>query len=88
MNDLSMPVRSTDRPGQEILDAVVDPDARISPLDRLSLRLGVWLLLHGARHARRPIDHDAVARLRFAQRLAQEREHAEAWAQLSRQSYL
>jgi hypothetical protein len=25
---------------------------RVSPIDRLSLRLGVWLLLRGARHVR------------------------------------
>lgn len=85
MNDLSIPVRSTDRPGQEILDAVVDPDARISSLDRLSLRLGLWLLLRGSRHARRDAEHDAGARLLALRRLAQERELTAAWAQLSRQ---
>lgn len=35
---------------------------RVSPLDRLSLRLGVWLLLRGARHVRPARTHASQLR--------------------------
>jgi hypothetical protein len=79
MNDLSMPVRSTDRTEQEILQAVVEPGVRISPLDRLSLRLGLWLLLRSSRRTRRARDHADHVRLLAALRARQEREHVDAW---------
>lgn len=88
MNDLSMPVRSTDRAEQEILNAVVDPGARISPLDRLSLRLGLWLLLRSTRRIRRMRDHVDHAHLLARQRAEQERERAHAWAHFSRPPFL
>ncbi|MFJ6652186.1 hypothetical protein ACIQLJ_05240 [Microbacterium sp. NPDC091313] len=40
------------------LDAI---SVRVSPLDRLSLRLGVWLLLRGARHVRPACTHASQA---------------------------
>jgi hypothetical protein len=88
MNDLSMPVRSNDRTEQEILHAVVEPGVRISPLDRLSLRLGLWLLLRSTRRHRRARDHADQVRLLAAQRARQAREHVDAWNRFDGNRYL
>ncbi|MFG6445406.1 hypothetical protein ACFXQA_09035 [Microbacterium sp. P07] len=84
MNDLASRVRSTDRTEQEILLSVVDPGVRISPLDRLSLRLGLWLLLRSTRRIRRVDDHADRARLLARLRAEEERDRLHAWAQFDR----
>ena len=88
MNDLSLPVRSTDHDEQQLLRVVLTPDARVSPLDRLSLRVGMWLLLRSARRVRRRRDRLGHEELREQQHLARERERNDAWAHLARPPFL
>jgi hypothetical protein len=88
MNDLSMPVRSTDRSEQEILNVAIDPGAHISTLDRLSLRLGLWLLLRSSRRIRRMRDSAEYARVLAHRQAEQERERTAAWMHFDRWSHL
>lgn len=88
MNDLSVPVRSTDRTEREILLAVVEPGDRISALDRLSLRLGLWLLLRSTRRNRRARDHADHLRVLAEQHARHDRERVDAWHQFDRNRYL
>ncbi|MFL1999393.1 MULTISPECIES: hypothetical protein [unclassified Microbacterium] len=84
MNDLVSPVRSTDRAEHDLLRAVVHPGVRISLVDRLSLRLGLWLLLRSTRRIHRVRDHADHARLLALHRAEQERARADAWTQFDR----
>jgi hypothetical protein len=58
--------------------APVPSDVRLTVTDRLSLRLGLWLLLRSARRLQRPGDHSEHSRRRRNEtaRVARER-HAE-----------
>lgn len=58
--------RSLDRTGQR--DHTLAASHRIGALDRLTLRLGLWLLLRGARNVRRAHDHVAHEQARAAAR--------------------
>lgn len=49
---------------------------RISPLDRLSLRLGLWLLLRSTRSVRRVRSHDVQVQARANERARLSRERA------------
>lgn len=88
MNDLSSPVHPPDIDAQRLLSSVIAPDARPSALDRLSLRIGTWLLLRSARRINRsreraahpPFDHSTRKHL---ERQLAERERAHAWVWLS-----
>jgi len=53
MNTTFMPVRSLDRVQQRLSDLRSRPE-RLSALDRLSLRVGLWLLLRSSGLDRRP----------------------------------
>lgn len=88
MNDLSLPVRSTDHDEQHLLRVVLSPDTRVTALDRLSLRVGMWLLLRSARPARRRGRHVDRALLLEQQHLAREREREAAWARIARPPFL
>lgn len=81
MNDTLMPVRSLDLDRHEALAAASTDSVRLALVDRLSLRLGLWLLLRGARSLDRTRDHDsrahdlAAASARTAREQAAQREH-------------
>ncbi len=61
MNDTLMPVRSLDL-DRHALVAVSTDGVRLALADRLSLRVGLWLLLRGARRADRGRDHEGHIR--------------------------
>ncbi|MFG6401674.1 hypothetical protein [Microbacterium sp. P04] len=84
MNDLSLPVRSRGRTEEEILRKVVEPGAQVSLFDRISLRLGLWLLLRSARRMRRVRLHADHARALEQAASLQNREHEQAWAAFTR----
>ena len=88
MNDLASSARSTDRAEREILDAVVLPDVRITTIDRLSLRLGLWLLLRSTRRFHRVRDHADHARLFAHHRATERREQQNARARYDRRLHL
>jgi hypothetical protein len=70
----------TQRDERERLETLTEltSDTRVSPLDRLSLRLGLWLLLHAERRAQAGADRDerAVRALEREHRARIERESA------------
>jgi len=70
----------TQRDDRERLETLTDltRDTRVSPLDRLSLRLGLWLLLRAERRAQAGADRDerALRALRREHRARVERETA------------
>ncbi len=76
MNDILTPVRSLDRSEQSALADLQALPQRISPIDRLSLRVGLWLLLRSTRHIHRIRSHDDHARVRAAHRARWARERA------------
>jgi len=76
MNTTFMPVRSLDRVQQRLSDLRSRPE-RLSALDRLSLRVGLWLLLRSAR-TRRALTREDYERLVAAQRARDEAERAHA----------
>lgn len=78
MNSTLMPVRSLDRVEQHLSDIRSRPD-RLSPLDRLSLRVGLWLLLRSAR-TRRALTREDYERHLAAQRAREEAERMRARA--------
>jgi hypothetical protein len=83
MNTTLPRARSLDSLAQPTLDrAEFDALApRISPLDRLSLRLGLWLLLRSTRRLHRIAPREQQAR---AHRVARDREVRERDAQRRR----
>ncbi|RKT36698.1 hypothetical protein DEU34_1219 [Microbacterium sp. AG1240] len=84
MNDLASRARSTDRAEHDLLQTVAEPGVRISLVDRLSLRLGLWLLLRSTRRIHRVRDHADHARLLAAHRAEEDRARAAAWVQFDR----
>jgi hypothetical protein len=84
MHDLASRVRSADRAEYDYLQAVADPGGRISFLDRLSLRLGLWLLLRSTRRIHRVRDHADHARLLAEHRAGEERARTAARMQFDR----
>lgn len=73
MNTSLATERSLDRDEQQIVSDELRQ--RLSALDRLSLRLGLWLLLRSTRRLHRRHDHDAHERARLAQRARDARDH-------------
>ncbi|MCR2809378.1 MULTISPECIES: hypothetical protein [unclassified Microbacterium] len=74
MNDTLAPVRS---PGSESL-TLPTPATQGAPLglaDRLQLRVGLWLLLRGARRLDGARDHDTHARRLVHLRSRNDRQH-------------
>lgn len=66
MNTTLAARRSLDREGRTAqLD---DLSHRLSPVDRLTLRLGLWLLLRSTRRIRPVHDHEGHARALVSQR--------------------
>lgn len=85
MNTTLSHVRSLDRDEQHLRSDVASLPRPVSALDRLSLRLGLWLLLRSTRRVARMRAHDEQARLvaghraRDARERAAEREQAVRW---------
>jgi hypothetical protein len=79
MNTTLMPERSLDRVEQH-LSEIRSRSHRLSVLDRLSLRLGLWLLLRSARTPRRVLTAEDWARHLAAQRARDEYERMSAQA--------
>jgi hypothetical protein len=77
MNDTMTPVRSLDRDRHQVSVT----DVRLSLADRLSVRLGVWLLLRAERRIDRERHADLNARSLAAARARAEHERAiaDAW---------
>jgi hypothetical protein len=78
MNELLAPVRSRDQERQRILTTPPQLGARPSLADRLSLRIGLWLILRGERRLQRaadPLEHGRLLANERA-RLARERQAA------------
>lgn len=78
MNSTLTPVRSLDRVEQHLSDIRAHSD-RLSSLDRLSLRIGLWLLLRSAR-TRRALTTEEYERHVAAQRAREEAERMRARA--------
>lgn len=76
MNTTLSHVRSLDRDEQYLRDDLASLPRHLSAIDRLSLRLGLWLLLRGTRRIARARTHDDHARLLAAQRARDARERA------------
>lgn len=68
---------------------LADPamDRRLSPLDRLSVRVGLWLIVRGAARAR-PVDRTAADALRRAALERDRRERAWLRAALLRRPHI
>ena len=82
MNDLLAPVRSPDQARQHTITTQPRSGVRPSLADRLSLRIGLWLLLRGERRLRRNADHDEHSRLLANDRARAVREREAASGQL------
>lgn len=82
MNDLLAPVRSPDQARQLSIATQHRLGVRPSLVDRLSLRIGLWLILRGERRLRRNSDHDEHSRLLANDRARDVRERDAASAQL------
>jgi hypothetical protein len=80
MKTTSMPARSLDRAERRLRQLRADSD-RLSPLDRLSLRVGLWLLLRSARRER-SMTHEA-----YESHLLAERARAQAEAERVRAAF-
>ncbi|WP_125132147.1 hypothetical protein [Microbacterium sp. 10M-3C3] len=81
MNTTLSRARSLDQLAQPVHDEIHSSMPRISPIDRLSLRLGLWLLLRSTRSIRRIRPHDEHA---HARRLELERQSRDLEAQRTR----
>ena len=78
MNTTLTPVRSLDRDRHQLTAS----DARLSPADRLSVRLGLWLLLRAERRVDRERHTDLAARALAGARAREEYDRAIADAGL------
>ncbi|WP_375384086.1 hypothetical protein [uncultured Microbacterium sp.] len=84
MNDLLAPVRSPDQERQHILSHPPRLGPRPSLVDRLSLRVGLWLLLRGQRRLNRSADHAEQYRVLANERARAERERGSVGEHLLR----
>ena len=84
MNELLAPVRSPDQERQQILTNMPRLGVRPTFADRLSLRIGLWLILRGERRLHRAADHLQHARVHANERARLARESAAATEQLLR----
>ncbi|MGP3536447.1 hypothetical protein ACTU3I_16750 [Microbacterium sp. RD1] len=75
MNTVLTPARLLDSHQQSAL-AELDTYQRASLMDRLSLRLGLWLLLRGTRRIQRRVTHEEQIRQVTAARVLEARERA------------
>lgn len=66
--------RSLDRDVQHTLTNTSSTLSRLSPVDRLSLRLGLWLLLRSTRRIHTRRDHEGHEQARALQRAQQARD--------------
>ncbi|QEW03407.1 hypothetical protein [Microbacterium lushaniae] len=66
--------RSHDGTDRDVLNDLRSLAHAVRPIDRLSLRLGLWLLLHGTRSIQPAPGHDVHSRRRSAQRAREARE--------------
>ncbi|HWL78277.1 hypothetical protein [Microbacterium sp.] len=73
MNDTLARVRPPDT--DALLSTSLSDVSRLSPLDRLELRLGLWLLLHSGRRNGAARDTEARALLLEQNRARTDREH-------------
>ncbi|KAA9149933.1 hypothetical protein F6B41_24335 [Microbacterium lushaniae] len=68
--------RSHDRTERDVLHELRSLAHGVRPIDRLSLRLGLWLLLRGTRSVPRGQAHAAHSRAHSAERAREARELA------------
>lgn len=76
MNDTLTPVRSLDQDRKLALAAASQGTESIALIDRLTLRVGLWLLLRGTRRITATLDREAAARLVDNARSREARERA------------
>lgn len=76
MSKLLVDVRTLDLHPPHDAPALPAPGAHLSPTERASLHLGLWLLLRSTRRANRRADHLHRSRLLANERLRSEREAA------------